>query len=104
MRKIATIKKVGTDVVRLMLYDTSSGVYLFLYQSIEDGPSSADHWFESLELAARSAAEDYGVTESDWQTIPDPAPGCQDDWISPTRLRRDATGQPIRGEFEPVQI
>jgi biofilm protein TabA len=102
MRKIATVKQAG-DAVRVMLYASGSGVYLFLYESQEDGPCTADYWFESAELAEQSALEDYGVATSDWQTIPDPLDGCQHDWIAPTRVRRDATGQPMWGHFERVQ-
>lgn len=90
--------------MRVMLHDTGSGVYLFLYESHEDGPCMADYWFESAELAEQSALEDYGVTASDWQTIPDPPDGCQQDWIAPTRVRRDAAGQPMWGQFERVQL
>jgi hypothetical protein len=86
MRKTATVKRAGIDIVRVMLYDSGSGVYLFLYESYDDGPCTADYWFESIELAEQAATADYGVAASDWQSIPDPPAGCREDWIAPTRL------------------
>ena len=103
MRKIATIRKVGSNAVRIMLYDSRrSGVYLFVYESQEDGPCTEDYWFDSGELAEKSALEVYGVSTPDWQKIPEPSDGCQHDWIAPTRVRRDNAGKPIWGQFERV--
>ena len=100
MRKIATVTRGGSDFVRVMLYDSKSGVYMFLYRNHDDRPCGAEYWFESVELAEQAAVEDYGVAASDWQTIPDPPEGCQHDWIAATRVRRDSNGRPIWGQFE----
>lgn len=104
MRKIASIKQPKDDTKRVMLFDSGEGVYLFLYAGEEDGACAADHWFETVEQAVQSCVEDYGITPSDWQTIPDPLPGCQHDWIRPTRVRRDSAGKPLYGQFEPYSI
>ncbi len=63
-----------------MIYDTGHGVYLFLFKSVDDSPSDADYWYESIEEAERHAAE-FGICSTDWQPISDPMPGCNDDRI-----------------------
>ena len=100
MRKIASIKQPKDDTKRVMLFDSGEGVYLFLYTGEQDGPSTGDYWFETIEQAEQSCAEEYGLTQSDWQTIPDPLPGCLHDWIWPTRVRQDTSGKPLYGQFE----
>jgi biofilm protein TabA len=101
MRKIASIKQPKDEAKRVMLFDSGEGVYLFLYNSEQDGASTGDYWFETIEQAEQSCVDDYGITPSDWQTIPDPLPGCQHDWMRPTRVRRDSGGDPLYGQFEP---
>ena len=62
-----------------MIYDSGDqGVYLFFYRSLDEGPSDADYWYEQIDEAERHAAE-FGITPADWQKLPDPPPGCQDD-------------------------
>ena len=39
----------------------------------------------------------YEIREFD---IPDPEPGCQEDWIAPVRVRGRAEGRPEWGVFE----
>jgi hypothetical protein len=101
MRKLAYIKQPKDETKRVMLFDSDDGVYLFLYTSERDCASTGDYCFETVEQAEQACAEDYGITPSDWQTIPEPLPGCQHDWIRPTRLKRDDAGKPLYGQFEP---
>jgi biofilm protein TabA len=73
-----------------MVYDAGdSGVYLFLYRSVDDGPGFADYWFESIADAVRSAEQEFGVQPDEWIQVPDPQPGCQHDWIAPMLDNRD---------------
>lgn len=83
MRKIASIKQPKDDAKRVMLFDSGEGVYLFLYSSERDGASTGDFWFQTVEQAEKSCLDEYGITPSDWQMIPDPLPGCQHDWVQP---------------------
>lgn len=101
MRKTASIKQPKDDAKRVMLYVSGEGVYLFLYTTEYDGPSTGDYWFETVGQAEQSCADDYSIAPTDWQTIPDPLPGCQHDWIQPTRVKRDSDGKPLHGQFEP---
>jgi hypothetical protein len=79
MRKSAIVRDSNAEFRRLMIYDSGDqGVYLFLYRSLDECPSDADYWYEQIKEAERHAAE-FGVTPADWQTVPDPVPGCQDD-------------------------
>ena len=102
MRKIAAAKTQETDVKRVMIYDDGTGICLFLYDRDEDGPGMADHWFESLDEAEAVCSEEYGIDSTDWEFIPDPMPDGQHDWIRPTRVKRDANGNKLWGQFESV--
>jgi hypothetical protein len=42
MRKIATIPHPVSNIVRVMVYATDGGAYLFLYTSLNDGPCEID--------------------------------------------------------------
>ncbi len=44
----------------------------------------------------------YGIMAKDWTNIADPMPDCQHDWINPTRVKRDADGNKLWGQFEPA--
>jgi len=88
MRKIADVQAPKENIVRAMIYDDGTGVYLFLYDRQQDGPCCADYWFESVTDAEAVCADDFGINRSDWQEIPDPRPGCQHDWINPPSTTR----------------
>jgi len=87
---------------RLMIYVCDEGTYLFLYENKDDGPCIADELYHSPEAAQKSAAERFDIGADDWTTISDPAPEAQHDWIRPTRVKRDDSGTPLRGQFEPL--
>ena len=102
MRKTATLAAPVNGIRRVMTYATDRGTYLFLYTRLKDGPSDFDHWFETLAEADESAAETFAVRAADWAVIDDPRPGARHDWIRPTRVKHDAAGKPLRGQFEPL--
>ena|SRR3984957_1529924 len=97
MRAIATLKKDINGVLRVMVHEPfdDNGVYLYLFDDLEDGPAKYDLWFETMEEALECARVDYGVEEPNWNTIPDPLPQCQHDWIDPIRIIRDARNRPV---------
>jgi hypothetical protein len=102
MRKIADLPNPKDVIVRAMIYDDGTGVYLFLYDRPEDGPGFADYWFESVEDAESTCIVEYGIMTNDWKHISDPKPDCQHDWISPTRIKHDSDGNNLWGQFEPA--
>lgn len=103
MRKMATATRTDAAFRRAMVYDPADGaggVFVFLFKSLEDGPCDADFMYEDVASAERHAAEALGGGAIVWQQVPDPLPGCQDDWLAPVRVARDAAGRPIFGRFE----
>jgi hypothetical protein len=90
--------------VRAMICESqdSGGSYVFLFDSLQDGPCIADYMFETVREAERYCLEELGILSSDWQAINDPQVGCQDDWIAPVRVKRNQDGQPLWGQFEPA--
>jgi hypothetical protein len=102
MRKTADLPAPKGKIVRVMIYDDCTGVYLFLYDRKEDGPGIADYWFESVEDADSACSVEFGIARNDWKHIPDPMPDCQHDWISPTRIKCDSDGNKLWGQFEPA--
>ena len=102
MRKVATLRSPANRVVRVMLYEADDGTYLFLYTRVEDGPCEFDHWFESSADAEQAAAESFGVRPEDWTVIDDPVAGAQHDWIRPSRVKCDETGNKLWGQFESI--
>lgn len=88
MRQVAVIPDPSGEVRRVMVYDTEgAGTYLFLYHTLDDGPSSADYWFETVASAVKCAQQEFGIRPDDWRSIPDPPSGCQDDWVAPMRIK-----------------
>ncbi|MGL4551878.1 MAG: hypothetical protein ACRC33_11930 [Gemmataceae bacterium] len=88
---------------RAMVYDPgdgAGGVYVFLFRSLGDGPCDADYLYEDVPGAERHATEALGGGAVVWQQVPDPPPGCQEDWLTPVRVARDPAGRPIYGQFE----
>ena len=102
MRKIATLASPVGDIRRLMIFVAAEGTYLFLYTSPEDGPCKFDQWFESPQDAEQAAADSFGVGKSEWVAIDEPQPGAQQDWIKPTRIKRDLQGKALHGQFEAI--
>jgi hypothetical protein len=102
MRKVASIAIPVDNIRRVMTYATEGGAYLFLYTSPEDGPCQFDEWFDALALAEQEANARFGLKADDWTVIDDPPAGAQHDWIRPTRVKRDAAGNQLWGQFEPI--
>jgi hypothetical protein len=88
MRKMAIISKPGVEFRRAMVYDPEdgSGVFVFLFHTLDDGPCQADEWYEDVAGAERHAAAKLGVEDADWQLLPNPLPGCRHNQIVPVRI------------------
>lgn len=93
MRKIAKTRN-HSQIKQIILYDCDRGVYLFPCTSLEDGFAIGDEWYETLEIAEETCSKEYGITENDWNIIPDPPEGCQQDWIAPVRVISRNTENP----------
>ena len=105
MRKIATVQQPKDKIKRVMIcFDKEDGYYLFLYDTLADGPCCADELYETLAVADRECAERYGITAGHWIVISDNPKGCLADWIIPTRIKRDIHGDPVFGQLEQVDV
>ena len=102
MRKIAEIRE-NAPYRRVMIYDSPEGAYLFLFKTVEDGPCAHDELYKTLPNAEAACEARFGILSTDWRLIEDPRPGCQHDWIRPTRAKVDTSGRKIPGEFEPSE-
>lgn len=93
MRKVAEVRTEG-DIRRVILHETAAGVYLFPCAGREDGSSTGDFWFPNVEQAETACRAEYGIEAGDWVEIPDPLPGCLQDWIAPVRFKQYDSGHP----------
>lgn len=100
MRRVAIVPKPVGEIRRVILHETENGTYLYLSKTVHDGGSSFDSWYLSTADAYAAAASSYGIAAEAWTTVPDPLPGCQDDWISPVRIPVRETGKPQWGTLE----
>ena len=83
-----------------MLFTAEEGCYVFLYETLEDGPCAYDYLQEDIATAKLQCMEVYGISEDDWSRIADLMLGCQQDWIDPVRVVGRSEGNPRWGEFE----
>jgi hypothetical protein len=101
MRKFAINPDSNAEFRRAMIYDPGDGgVYVFLYRSPVDGPCDFDFWYENLSGAEHHVVTEFGGKSPDWQTIPDPLPECEHDWVAPMQAVRDERGRPVAGKFK----
>jgi biofilm protein TabA len=89
-----------TGVCRVMVHACDEGVYVFEFDTMTDGPCSADYLLDDVASAEICCEGQYGILPGGWCEIPDPEPGCQQDWIAPTRIKGRDTGCPQSGQFE----
>jgi molybdopterin synthase sulfur carrier subunit len=87
-----------------MVHSCDGGAYLFLFSSEQDGQCVADDFYATIQEAETEAKSHFGIDTSDWTIIDDPLPGAQHDWIRPTRIKLDARGNKLWGEFEPFSM
>ena len=100
MRRVALVPRRDLDVKRVILFAAGNGALLFLSRSTDDAGCFADEWFESVDAANLACAARFGIEASMWLDVPDPEPGCQEDWIAPVRVRGRELDQPEWGVLE----
>ncbi len=100
MRKYAVLKEPKDKVVKIMLYEVTDGVYLFEYDTVADYLCCSDLFFSTIEEALTYCDETYSIKDSDWIMINDPFEYCQNDLISPVRIKGRDIGKPVWGEYE----
>ena len=103
MRKVASVQNNHSEVRRVILYECEGGVYLFPCATEEDGSGMGDEWYESVPVAEDVCREEYGILSHHWREVPDPLPGCQQDWIEPVRVKGRAEGKPEWGTLERLE-
>jgi len=106
MRKYAHLKEPlqcngSNSIVKIMLYETTDGIYLFEYCSLDAVQCSSDRFYESLD----DLYEDWNelVDEKGWIEIEDPLPGCQHDALIPIRVKGRDIGKPEWGKYETLK-
>lgn len=93
MRQVYYIHR--TDNTRkLMIYESSTGAYVFGYNSMQDKPADWDQWFTDSEDANHFCIENYDVDDTNWITIADPLENCQHDLIVPTKIKGKEQANP----------
>ena len=103
MRKYAYLREPlprgeGDPVVKIMLYETEEGVYLFEYTGPDAVFCFADLCYDSLEDLYDEW--DGRIDDRGWTDLDDPLPGCQHDAFLPIRVKGRDTGMPEWGKFE----
>lgn len=100
MRRVALVSLSDAEVRRVVLHEGGSGVHLYLSRATEDRGCFADEWYETVADAETACSERFGIDATMWREVPDPAPGCQHDWIAPVRVMGRDEGKPRWGELE----
>ena len=102
MRKVAFIE-IDDECRKVMIHETSDGVFLFGYDCLQDASAKSDNWFSTVSDAEQYCQDAYNLSSSDWINIADPMKDCQQDFIIPTRVKANVIGKPIYGTFESLK-
>jgi hypothetical protein len=81
MRQYVLLHKPVRIVKKIMIYGSKDGVYVFLYDTVDDRPCYADLWYELFEDAIEHCEAEYNVKNDDWIIIDEPKQGGQHDII-----------------------
>lgn len=106
MRKYAILDKEtesGNVIIKkIMLFqENKNNIYLFLYDNIdEDSSCFADFWFNNLDDALECIEHEYGLVIQDLIDIDDPLEYCQNDIITPIRVKGRNVGKEEWGKLE----
>ncbi|AIQ48610.1 hypothetical protein R70723_23895 [Paenibacillus sp. FSL R7-0273] len=66
------------EVRKVMVYESESGAYVFLFNTQEDKSCIADLWFETLGDAVEHCLQEFNVKQEQWLVINDPKEGNHD--------------------------
>ncbi len=100
MRRINYLQTPTDDILRLMIYKSDEGVYVFGFDDLADTPSKLDYLYDDLEGALEFCQDTYNVDNDKWINIEDPWTNCQHDWIERVRIKGKEEGEPKWGQFE----
>ena len=100
MRRVIYLQNPTDDIVRLMIYKSDEGVYVFGFDDLADNASKSDNLFQDLEEALDFCQETYNTDNDKWISIEDPQMNCQHDWIERTRIKGKEKDKPQYGQFE----
>lgn len=100
MRRVAYLQNPTDDTVRLMIYKSDEGVYVFGFDDLADTSSKWDYLYDDLEGALEFCKDTYNVDNDKWISIEDPWADCQHDWIEKTRIKGKEKDKPQWGQFE----
>ena len=90
----------GEKIQKIMICEMSTSVFVFLYNTLEDGFSYHQQSFSSI-AEAKSYYQQLGIHSLDWHSIPDCLEYCNLDWIAPVRLKGRNIGTPnLEGIYE----
>jgi len=99
MRKIA-FNELDDDTKKLMIFESSEGVFLFGYNCIQDDSSIWDSWFRTIDEVEKYCLSNYNIKPTDWIEISNTIDNCQHDFIIPTRIKGLEQGKPNLNQFQ----
>lgn len=100
MRKLTFIREPIDNNLKIILHEDREGIYLYLYDCIQDTSSVSDNFFTTLDEAEEFCTDTYKIGKDDWILLADTIDGCQDDFILPTRVKGREIGNPLWGQYE----
>jgi len=100
MRRVNYLQNPTGDIVRLMIYKSDEGVYVFGFDDLADTSSKWDNLFDDLEEAFEFCQDTYNTDNANWINIEDPYTDCQHDWIERVRIKGKEEGRPQWDQFE----
>ncbi len=103
MRKYAYLKQPfrnasGNPVIKIMVYESEEGIFLFAYDRADAQMCCFDYQYESL----KDLYEEWNerIDQRGWTGIEDPLDGCQHDAFLPIRIKGRDIGKPEWGTWE----
>jgi len=100
MRKVIYLQNPTQDILRLMIYMSEEGVYVFGYDDLADNSSKCDNLFNDIAEALEFCQDNYNLGNENWISIEEPYLNCQHDWIGRVKVKDKESGKPKWGQFE----
>ncbi len=99
MRQLAFVD-ILDEIKKLLIYQSTDGVYLFGYDCLQDTSCKWDKWFMTIEEAKEYSYDIYKIDNDKWISISEPLENCQHDFILPTKVKGRESGNPEYGKFQ----
>jgi len=103
MRKYIILDIPINDIKKVMIVEVEDEVNMFLYNTSDDVPSIEDYSFETLQEAEDFFNKEFSKgkdSNTSWIYVPNPTKDCQEDIITPVRIKDINTGNPQWGSYE----